>query len=323
MNKNQKNVPIREDFKEPTEPSFDIDRKLGKISSLLFDIDKYSVMILGVIAKHGPLNQKKISEISFDSKSHNITRDVVRYRLHSSKNSASLTKSNFVIRQTGKRVGNIRSREESTYHLLFKGFLASLSQTRFDQCYIVKNYVKHMPKWTIHYHIPEISLQIIKFDLALFMLKYVMIGSKFNHQVDIDTHRHSLNYDEPLTNPTFTPQTRNIKYELPLMEIRYWHHVYSQVLNRLLEKMKRDRICKEDIKRVVAYINDWHQWFFTAQFGSTPFSPQDIPLRMTSQIMPVGRTVDVRDVNDTAKQILKKFNIHVKLNPDEVPRFFS
>ena len=44
---------------------YDIDKTMSELSGKLFDLDNESRIILGVIAKYGPLNEKKMETLAF------------------------------------------------------------------------------------------------------------------------------------------------------------------------------------------------------------------------------------------------------------------
>ena len=116
-----------------------MDGILKTLSDFTFDIDKESKVILGIIAKHGPVTETKIA--SLGRRRIILTRDIIRRRLVFTDLS-----SDFLTVKKGKKIGNLKGKREKFYRLSFKGFLASLRETPIQENFWIKNYIKMIEK---------------------------------------------------------------------------------------------------------------------------------------------------------------------------------
>lgn len=116
-----------------------MDGILKTLSDFTFDIDKESKVILGIIAKHGPVTETKIA--SLGRRRIILTRDIIRRRLVFTDLS-----SDFLTVKKGKKIGNLKGKREKFYRLSFKGFLASLRETSIQENFWIKNYIKMIEK---------------------------------------------------------------------------------------------------------------------------------------------------------------------------------
>ena len=158
--------------------------EISKMVDELFVLDEESSIILGVIAENGPLTAYQIEKKGYD-KSHEITRDKVRHRL-------SRTLEDFLMEVKGSAHRNT-GKIKKFYHLTFKGFIASLSKTSFEENYIVKKYLEFLTQWANKYHIPEITIQLIKYNLVLYLIKNVIDGLELTDLNNIEAKIFKLN----------------------------------------------------------------------------------------------------------------------------------
>lgn len=119
-----------------------LDSKLEELSKHCFSIDRESRLVLGIIAKNGPISEYQIARIGKRRK--HFKRDVVRYRILKSHLSK---KNDFLSMKPGKQIGNIQKREK-LYSLTFKGFLASLHECPIKNNFWIKNYLTMITKLT-------------------------------------------------------------------------------------------------------------------------------------------------------------------------------
>ena len=148
---------------------FRINSEISKMVDELFDLDEYASVILEEIAENGPLTAYQI-QIRGDKKIEKVTRDRVNYRLEGKLKDFLIVVKGGKHRNTGKI--------KKFYHLTLKGLIASLSTTSFEENYIIKKYLEFLVQWANKYHIPEITIQLIKYNLALYLIKNVIDGSK-------------------------------------------------------------------------------------------------------------------------------------------------
>jgi len=118
-----------------------MDGILKTLSDFTFDIDKESRVILGIIAKHGPVTETKIA--SLGKRRIILTRDIIRRRLIFTDLS-----SDFLTVKKGKKIGNLKGKREKLYSLSFKGFLASLRETPIQENFWIKHYIDMVKKIT-------------------------------------------------------------------------------------------------------------------------------------------------------------------------------
>jgi len=308
------------------ERKYDIDETLAKLSELLFEFDKESRIILGIIAKHGPLNEKKIVELAF-KKSHKVSRDVVRYRLSNVMNELNFLNIGIVTKKEGKKIGNIKTKTESLYHLTIKGLIASLAKTNFEGNYMVFRLKELFSHWVKSYNIPEFAIQLIKYNLALFMIKNVIEGSKLTGLNKIQANIYSMNFGDPLLSFDFPQQVDDKKLNEMLIEIRIWFHIYSQVLNKAISEVTKDGLIPatdkdkdSDVSLLVwkepemayasnvlpDFIRNWYDQIERIQFEEIEkFNPHITPEEWEPENQQ-GEDIDLVACNVIAKRILKR-----------------
>lgn len=324
---------------EYQKPKYDIDKILARLSELLFTFERpsktnSSSIILGVIAKHGSINEQRIADLAF-KKSHTITRDVVRYRLSNEKNESNFLKLGVVTKKKGKMVGNIKSKNENVYHLTLKGLIASLAKTSFEDNYIVSKYMKLFSHLVKSNNIPSFALLLIKYNLAMFMIKNVIDGSNLTNLNNIDAQIFSMNDGDPLLSFNFPHQVKNKKLDQALTEIRIWYHIYSQVYNQAINELTNDGLVpanKKDPSLMVwkntemsnainvlpNYIKYWYDYVERIQFEKI----ENMEPFQNSEEMTNDEQIDPIACNVIAKQILKKYSIKSNFSLVEPPTFF-
>ena len=275
-------------------------------SKKLFDIDKESRIILGVIAKHGPVVENKITNLGF-KKSHQITREKVRYRLLKSDLS-----SGYVIKKRGKRHRNIKNAFgknqeiiEKPYHLTFKGMVASLAETKFEENYMIKNYKKLFKHVDLKIY-ANLVIQLMKYALGVYMAYAIINGRKFSdlQHLAFDYERNFelnilrfANVDNVAINDE---KIEKITYEI---RMRYF------LINTMLSNIDRPFIKKDNkfIHSTWILIDRWHQIIEKIQFEKfTPFDPKTFYQNEAPETIPIQISL----VNDKVKKLLK--DLHLK-----------
>lgn len=112
-----------------------LDDELNELSKICFGIDRESRVILGILAKHGPLSQTKIA--SLGKRRMILSRDIIKYRISKSDLSG---KDDFLSVKKGRKIGNLK-KVEKVYSLTFKGILASLSEINLSENFWITNYM--------------------------------------------------------------------------------------------------------------------------------------------------------------------------------------
>jgi len=312
---------------------FEIDYVLAKLSRQLFDIDKESRTILGLIAREGLLTEYQIKEQGFKLY-HEITREKVRRRIL-----VTDLSDGFLIKRKGKRHRNIRKVITKPYALTLKGLLASLAITSFDDNYMVKKYYDFFKSWINKFNISEIAIHVIKYNLALFMIKSVVEGSKFTTLKNIEPQIFTLNVGDPLLDPTFPhAPIYDKKLEDWMKKIRYRFHVVQQLFIKSLVQVtkspyKTAKILDNDVKLLKyknreayfgcnilpTYVTEWYANIDKVQFENLDeFNPDFIPESENQE----GTEISIGSVNARTKQILKKLKIKEKVYDYEAPTIF-
>jgi len=314
---------------------FEIDNVLAKLSRQLFDIDKESRTILGVIAREGLITEYQITKQGFKLY-HEITREKVRRRLL-----VTDLKDGYIIQKRGKRHRNIRKRKVITkpYALTLKGLIASLAITSFDDNYMVKKYFDLFKSWINKFNISELAIQVIKYNLALFMIKNVVEGSNFTTLKNIEPQIFTLNEGDPLLDPTFPhAPIYDKKLEEWMKKIRYRFHVIQQLFIQARKQVTKSpfrpaKILDDDVKILKYknkeayygssilpyYVTQWYDIIDRVQFENPDeFNPNIIPELENQE----GTEIDIGSINARAKQILKKLKIKEKFYDYDVPTIF-
>ncbi len=112
-----------------------LDIELKKLSKICFNVDRESRSILGIIAKHGPSSETKITGLG--KRRIILSREIIRYRILKSDLSGT---DNFLSMKKGKKIGNLQ-KVEKLYSLTFKGVLASLSEVSLRENFWIKHYM--------------------------------------------------------------------------------------------------------------------------------------------------------------------------------------
>ena len=111
-----------------------LDLQLRNLSEFTFKIDKESKAILGIIAKHGPATETKITNLG--KRRTILSRDIIRRRILTTDLS-----NDFLSVKKGKKIGNLKGKHQKLYSLTFKGLLASLYETPLQENIWIKNYL--------------------------------------------------------------------------------------------------------------------------------------------------------------------------------------
>ena len=300
--------------------------EISEMIDELFVLDEESSIILGVIAENGPLTAYQIEKKGY-KKSHEITRDKVRYRL-------SRTLKDFLMEIKGSEHRNT-GKIKKFYHLTFKGFIASLSKTSFEENYIVKKYLEFLTQWANKYHIPEITIQLIKYNLVLYLIKNVIDGLKLTDLNNIEAKIFKLNSHESLTEPHLRQKPiLNKKLEKKEFKIRTRLHIIQQILTQAINNVSLEHMSdtskrqdKKNLNQADYFIlnilsehtKHWFDHIQEIQFEKIDgFEPPTTLDDRDSQ----GIQINIKDANKEARTILKKAGIKAQFIDSKVPSFF-
>jgi hypothetical protein len=139
-----------------------LDASLKKLSKFAFDIDDESRAILGLVAKNGASTETKITKLG--NRRIILSRDIIRRRLLVTDLSGDF----FTVKK-GKKIGNLKGKQEKFYSLTFKGILASLYETKLSENYWIKNYISNIEKIT-NKTIAELFLKHIHHCLIIHLI---------------------------------------------------------------------------------------------------------------------------------------------------------
>lgn len=323
-------------------PKYEIDKILVNFSKSLFKLDPLEQTILGIIAKEGPLREDEIVKIAYQRNA-NHTRDRIRYRLKHHRSSETLVTLGFVSLKTGKKIGNIKNKSEQVYHLTFKGLIASLCLTKFEDNYMVKKFKDSISKFVNRYNLPEFSIQFMKYHLAMFMLKNVLDGSKLTSLKNLEADMYAMSAGDPFLGAAFPQKIENEKLYEIIIDVRAWFHVYSQVLNKCIEKVvgegwKKVKYHgnKNDLRFIELpaetnytygilpqYMQYWYDRIERIQFKELEkFEPHELPYEDEDEMLRrTGLTIDHYAVNIIVKRLLKEQGIHPNFSLTESTDF--
>lgn len=150
-----------------------LDGLLKKLSFHAFGIDDPSRIILGIIAKKGPLNETRITRLG--NSRIILSREIIRRRLLKTDLS-----NDFVSEKKGRKIGNLQNKQERIFSLTLKGILASLFETKLSDNYWIKNYISNIEKIT-NKTIAQLFLQNIYHCILLHLILNANTGGSLSH----------------------------------------------------------------------------------------------------------------------------------------------
>jgi hypothetical protein len=336
----------------PTENRYNTNKLLAQFSKSLFKLDEESRITLSVIAKHGPLNGRKIAEFGENEWSHSFSYEIVKNRMGARNHTPNLIDSGFVIQKEGNQIGHIRRTREKIYFLTLKGFVASLSEiksgntkkkVKFEENYLINDYKKLTTAWLGKYDIPTFVVKMMKYNLALFLLKHKIESSDLTGIGNIEAQISSMNKEIFLDHKF--PVGGNKLYEKSVY-LHTWFRVYTQILNEAFREVLSDLIIKKkrskgkiidgggylpEVDELPHYVGNlynkfvryWHTYIIQNQFqDESRFKPFLIGEKIRRHDR-ISLNIDNSKVNLIAKQILEKYKIGSKFNLTQEPKFFT
>jgi len=206
-----------------------MDEQLSQLSHNAFEIDDESKIILGIIAKNGPVNETEITKLGRRRVS--LSREIIRRRLLIT----DLT-DNYVEVSKGKKIRNLK-KTEKIYSLSFKGLLASLKNTSLQDNFWIKNYIKFIEsiteKRTAEIFLQHIYIHIISF-LILYSNKYGML-TKYQNIEESFYGNYSGFDNEGFLSPTLVRGIPTQLRELFIFSYRQFY-VSSEIIGYLVKK---------------------------------------------------------------------------------------
>ena len=157
---------------------FDIDSELAVLSHKVFSLDEDSEKILGVLGRNGECNENAISKLCKSKPNrHAVMRKVIgiEHPERSLKNLGYLIHTRGMIHRTGT--------QENLLSLTLKGLVASLSKTKFDDNYIVKEFRKFLnDKFGNEINVVDLTLELIKCHIAMFLIWHRLLPANLKEQ---------------------------------------------------------------------------------------------------------------------------------------------
>jgi len=237
MAKKSKKLHIVSDI---LEEDFHFDEILTTASEAIFNFDNSSRIILAIIGEHGTLNEYQVSKKS------QVPITSVRRKLIGRESIAKTLKELQCVDQTrGRRT--IQEKRENNYSLTLKGMLVSLSLSHrfpFEKNYLVKIF-KNIVYKKLHdqYGISELILQLIKYNITLFMLWHKING------LDLTKHQNLSNYflEWNASNSNLNINhpglfTRNFELLYQFSEARTRFFVLESIVSMFLRKLGANKI---------------------------------------------------------------------------------
>jgi len=221
--------------------------------------------------------------------------------------------------------------------------LASLSKTEFDENYLVREHIKNISRWMNKYNIPEFAIQMIKYNLTMFMLKNIIEGTDLKALANIKIHIDTMNKSDPFSTLRF-PQTDDKEFYEKSIDIHTWFRIYSQVLNHAFRKVSDEEYSKrkileergivryypkaDDLPHFIRHLYDsfiryWYNSIVQNQFqDESKFKPFLIGEELKRQ-KTIPLNIDNSKVNESARLTLEKHGIQADFDISEEPRFFT
>ena len=298
--------------------------------------------ILGVVAKYDGLVENQILKHLTDG-----TKRKENWTIQS-----FLIPNGFLFAKTPKKsrrnVNNAFNKgikiKPKQHYLTFKGLLASLAVTKFEENYLVRKHKELISRWLNKYNVPEFAIHVIKCNLELFVLKNLIEGSKLTGLNNIENYISSMN-DTIFLDHKF-PQVEDKKFYEMSKDVHAEFRISSQILNEALRKLLAelietrksskgmlihgggylppvDRLPHYIGKMYDHFIRYWYSTIARNQFqDESKFNPFLIGEELKSQkITPLN--IDNYIVNKTAKQILEKNGIQTDFDISQEPKFFT
>jgi len=306
---------------------FRFNDEISKMVDELFYLDKYESVILEVIAENGPLTAYQIKNIGKD-RVERVTRNKVKLRLEGKLKDFLIVVKSDNYRNTGKT--------KKHYHLTLKGLIASLSTTSFDENYLIIKYLEFLVQEANKYYIPEMTIQLIKYNIALYLIKNVIDDSKLTDVSNIEAKISKFNSYESLTEPHLRQKSiANKKLEKIEFKIRTRLHVIRQVLTQAINDVRLEHISDTSklqqnkknlsptdhfiLNILPGYIKEWFDYIHEVQFekinGFEPITVLDDKYSQSIQI-------NIKNANNDARTILKKIGVKAQFADSKVPPFF-
>jgi len=297
---------------------FRINDEISKMTDELFDLDEYSHIILEEISEKGPLTAYQI-EKNGEKKGEKITRSKVEERLKGKLKDFLIVVKGEKHRNTGKT--------KKYYYLTLKGLIASLYSTRFEENYIIKKYTEFLEQYANRQHIPEITIQLIKYNIALYLLKNVIDGLELTDLNNIEAKIFKFNdHESKIEHHLRQKPISDKKLEKKELKIRTRLHILQQILAQSINSINLEHKSNQQEEKNMSptnyfisnilsgYIKEWFDKIHEIQFEKIDeFEPITVLDKRYSHSI----QINIKDANKDARAILKKIGVKAKFTDSE------
>jgi len=217
--------------------TFDLDKSLKKLSLDFFsEVDKDSLIILQLIAKHGPQNEY---QLGLRGETRNLNRYSVRRRLIGiDAPGRSLKQTGYVLKAKEKKHKTGKISKE--YGITIKGLLASLTGVKFEDSYLAKNLLHYFQDEYNNDTIAYLSLVFVKYSIALFVIWHLLTGLKLTHKLNIKQYLLNWILTNPILNINQGTHSFNRKLNNDFLNITTNYFITLSVLHILINRFTTD-----------------------------------------------------------------------------------
>jgi len=310
------NYPIFSDIDSDTK--LDIDKTLKTLCISVFDLDRDYYRIISTIAEQGPLTEYALGK---KTEKYNLNRDSVRRRIFGGGSLWSLKEKNFIIETTRRKL-NFKKEKKYTkkYGLTFKGLLASLNYTKFENNYLVKSSSYMINEVLESYsYVDCYVIQLFKYYVALVLSWLKINGLNIKNQEDTVQYLLNMNSYDSILDPRFS--NFYIKDEVLLESFQKLQHrffVLENVVSFLFQKISASSSIEiklfnssiqfgslKEIRDILILISDWIKYFETSQINV-----KDIPaITQRKSSTPEERKTQLDQINKDTKKDSKKSKV--------------
>jgi len=222
------------------EKDFQFDEILRSASEAIFDFDKSSRIILVEIGVNRILNEYQVYK-----KSHIPITTVRRKLIGRGSTTKTLKELECVIHTRGRVT--VQDKRENNYSLTLKGMLVSLALSNifpFEENYLVKKFRNLIDNiFGNQVEISEFILQLIKYNITLFMLWHKINGLELTKHQNLSNYFLEWNRNNSNLSINYPGLfTRNIELFFQFNETRTRFFVLESIVSMLLRKLKANKI---------------------------------------------------------------------------------
>jgi len=160
-----------------------IDADLARLSGQVFDLESYSMLILGYLGKKGLQTEYDLTQ-EF-SQTYDLRRSSIRRRIMGSPEIVGLGPENFIMIK--KKTSFKNTKEKKFYGLTLKGIIGSLSHCYLHDNYVVKKYRTILSGLIGSGGLADLSIIYMKYNIGLILSWYKITKMDLIHREEIST----------------------------------------------------------------------------------------------------------------------------------------